>query len=64
MHLVVVSDDEFGSVAAAIDSEGRIIATAADSIRDGTYIAVDEANLYMATGQLLPAAMWERAKRR
>lgn len=60
----VLMDDEFGTIAAAVDDDGLIVATAADSIRDGVYMAVDEGNLYAATGQLLPSAVWDRARRR
>lgn len=63
MHMRVVTSDEFGTIAAAVDDDGQIVATAADSIRDGVYVAVDEAGLYEATGQLIPSHIWDRAKR-
>lgn len=63
MRIETYLDDEMGCIAAAYDDEGRIIATAADSVRDGVYTAVDESSFFEATGQLLPDRVWDAASR-
>jgi hypothetical protein len=60
MHVVV--DGDLGAVAAAIDDDGQIVATASSHIEHGVYVAVDEATVSEATGGLLPAELWERAQ--
>jgi hypothetical protein len=59
----IVTSDEFGTIAAAVDDSGEIVATCADSIRDGVYMAVDEAEVWRLTGQLLPSDLWDHARR-
>jgi len=61
MRIVTHHDPALGTIAAAYDEDGQIIATAADSMRDGVYTAVDEAAYFEATGQLLPAELWDEA---
>ena len=58
-RMVVLTDDEFGAVAAAMDENGQIIATASSGIDRGVYTVMDEAQVWEATGQLLPAPLWD-----
>lgn len=62
MRMRIVTSDEFGSIAAAVDEDGQIVATCSDGIRDGVYAAVDEAQVWALTGELLPAPLWDRCK--
>jgi hypothetical protein len=52
--MVILTDPEWGTVAAAIDADGIIVATAADSFRDGAHVVIDEVGVYEATGELMP----------
>lgn len=65
MRFEFVWDDALGTVAAAYDEDGNLVATAADHrLDDGTYIAIDEAQYWEATGELLPwipAEKWDEA---
>ena len=61
MRLVVVSDGMFGAVAAAVDEGGQIIATSSAGIENGVYQAIDEAETFRLTGELLPAPLWDAA---
>lgn len=54
-------DPDFGAIAVARGENGEVIASASSGIENGVYIAVDEASLYEATGQLLPMQAWEQA---
>lgn len=58
-RIITHFDSELGVIAAAIDSEGEIVATAAAQHKDGVYTASDEAGFFEATGQLLPVDLWE-----
>jgi hypothetical protein len=61
MRLRVYFDEDFGAVAAAIDDNGEIVATAASHVENGVYVAVDETQVYEATGELLPLPLWDKA---
>ena len=61
MRTRVFVDPDFGAIAAAIDDDGLIVATASSHIERGVYIAVDEAAYFAASGELLPASKWEQA---
>lgn len=52
---------DLGTIASAYDEAGVLVATAADYIVDGRYVAVDEAAYFAATGALLPASLWDAA---
>lgn len=54
-------DPEFGAIAAAEDDDGNILATSASRVKNGVYIALDEAAVFEATGDLppLPPGMWD-----
>lgn len=62
MRIVTHHDEDFGVVAAAVNEDGEIVATASASHADGVYMAVDEAAFYEATGELLPADLWDEAR--
>lgn len=61
MRIVTHHDPDLGTIAAAYDEDGEIVATAADSMKDGVYVASDESSYYEATGQLLPVELWDQA---
>jgi hypothetical protein len=53
VHISIVEGDD-GCVAAVLDEDGEIVATAADSWSDGAYMIIDEVAFWDASGQLLP----------
>lgn len=63
MRIETYFDEDMGCIAAALDDDGQIVATASDSVRDGVYTAVDEGSFYAVTGELLPPHVWDRARR-
>lgn len=60
MRIEAIHDPDLGTIATAYNDDGAIVATAADSITHGMYVAADESAFYAATGNLLPPGTWEQ----
>lgn len=61
MRLETFHDPDFGTIAAAYNEDGEIVATATDTLNNGVRIIMDEAAIFEFTGRLLPPTLGQIA---